>query len=203
MPTWGSTDTNIKELRRITNVRLLEPADDIEGIFKRTRVLLMPSLWPEGFPFTCVEAMLRGIPVVASNIEGLVESKLNTDLVLPVRPIERFGEELDSNLIPISVVPNQDIDPWLATIQKLLSNRVLYQTVSAAARSAALNFVAGLSVDRFEDLLNRAISRSPRRLDPGKGKIEANLPSSALPGRADELTPEQLAAYHVNEERGC
>jgi glycosyltransferase involved in cell wall biosynthesis len=64
----------------------------------------MPSLWQEAFSITVVEAMLRGIPVLASNIGGLPEAKLGTDFLLPVTAIERFTEELDERLIPTPLV---------------------------------------------------------------------------------------------------
>ena len=47
-----------------------------------TRILLVPSLWGEAFGLVVVEAMLRGIPVLASNVGGLVEAKLGVDYIL-------------------------------------------------------------------------------------------------------------------------
>jgi hypothetical protein len=111
-----------------------------------------------------------------------------------MRPIERFGEGVDSNFLPLPIVPNQDIDPWRETVLELLSNRAFYQTQSAASRRAALNFVSGLGIDGFENILNRAASRAPKVIDPGAGKIGTNELPSSLPNLVDELTPEQLAA---------
>ena len=87
-------------------MRVLEPDEDFEQILARTRVLLMPSLWQEAFPLTVVEAMLRGIPVLAANTGGLPEAKLGTDGVLPVQPIEHFSEDLDANMIPTPLIPS-------------------------------------------------------------------------------------------------
>ena len=39
--------------------------------------------------------MLRGIPVVASDAGGLVEAKLGTDFVIPVRSIEHYEAMFD------------------------------------------------------------------------------------------------------------
>ena len=71
----------------------------------------MPSLWVEGFGMAVVDAMLRGIPVLASNYGGLAEAKLGTDYLLPVHPIQRFEDYLDENMLPVPVVPEQDVGP--------------------------------------------------------------------------------------------
>ena len=88
VPTWGADQDLIDRLRALPNVRILKPANDIEDILSQTRILLVPSLWPETFGYVVPEAMLRGIPVLASDIGGLPEAKLGVDYVLPVVPGE-------------------------------------------------------------------------------------------------------------------
>ena len=51
---------------------------NIDEMLRATRILLMPSLWYEGFGLIVMEAMLRGIPVVASDSGGLREAKAGT-----------------------------------------------------------------------------------------------------------------------------
>jgi amino acid adenylation domain-containing protein len=202
--TWGAVEEDRHALERLPNVRLLEPSRDIEDILARTRVLVMPSLWEESFGLTAVEAMLRGIPVLASDIGGLPEAKLGTDFLLPVRPIERFGERLNENMLPLPVVPEQDIQPWSDALRLLLSERKFYERQSAAARRAALQFVSSLSLDPLENLLNETTARrqaegEPRTTAPdetGDGHIstggaEEVVRPGALAGGLDELTPEQ------------
>jgi amino acid adenylation domain-containing protein len=200
--TWGAVEEDRRALERLPNVRLLEPSRDIEDIFARTRVLVMPSLWEESFGLTAVEAMLRGIPVLASDIGGLPEAKLGTDFLLPVRPIERFGERLNENMLPLPVVPEQDVRPWSDALRQLLSERKFYERQSTAARDAALNFVSSLSLDPLERLLAETNAR-PNALDerptaapyeigdtrtlPNGAGERSGEPSAGL----DELTPEQ------------
>ena len=43
-----------------------DPRDFYPAVFARTRLLLMPSLWLESFGLVAAEAMLNGIPVLAS-----------------------------------------------------------------------------------------------------------------------------------------
>jgi amino acid adenylation domain-containing protein len=200
--TWGAVDEDRRALERLANVRLLEPSRDIDEILSRTRVLLMPSLWEESFGLMAVEAMLRGIPVLASDIGGLPEAKLGTNFLLPVRPIERFGERLNENMLPIPVVPEQDISPWRDSLQRLLSDRNLYETQSAAARSAALEFVSGLSLDPLEKLLTD-LTAQPQAAHKhialakavGGSVLERAFSAEQQPGELaeglDALTPEQ------------
>ncbi|HLL70298.1 MAG TPA: amino acid adenylation domain-containing protein, partial [Pyrinomonadaceae bacterium] len=200
--TWGAVKEDRLTLERLPNVRLLEPSRDIDDIFAQTRVLLMPSLWEESFGLTAVEAMLRGIPVLASDIGGLPEAKLGTDFLLPVRPIERFGERLNENMLPLPVVPEQDARPWSDALRLVLSNQKFYERQSAAARAAALQFVSSLSLDPLEKLLNETSTQRPAGDErptnaPDEVRDEKKLPRGAAErpfetaGGLDELTPEQ------------
>ena len=50
------------------------PRDFYPAVFARTKLLLMPSLWLESFGLVAAEAMLNGIPVLASNRGALPET---------------------------------------------------------------------------------------------------------------------------------
>jgi glycosyltransferase involved in cell wall biosynthesis len=155
VPGWATRDGDRRALQRIPNVQLFAASENIDEIFARTRVLLMPSLWGEAFGYLSVEAMLRGIPVLASRIGGLPEAKLGVDYLLPVRPIERYEARLDECLLPTPVVPHQELAPWLAALDELLSNRASYEGLSAASRQAALAHVATVDVAHFENHLEQ------------------------------------------------
>ena len=62
-------------MSRLANVTVLETVPGIDEVLSRARLLLMPSLWLEGFGLIAMEAMLRGLPVIASDSGGLVEAK--------------------------------------------------------------------------------------------------------------------------------
>jgi glycosyltransferase involved in cell wall biosynthesis len=108
IPTWATVADDYRELDRLPNVRLMKPFDSIDDLFRQATALLVPSLWGEAFPTSVIEAMLRGIPVLASNVGGLPEAKLGVDYVLPVAPIERYERDLDSHHLPIPAVPRRD-----------------------------------------------------------------------------------------------
>ena len=85
VPTWGTTGEDLAALRELPNVTVLPPVDDIDLLMRRTRVLLMPSLFPEGLGATSLEAQLRAIPVLASNSGALPELVSDPEAVIPVR----------------------------------------------------------------------------------------------------------------------
>lgn len=177
VPTWGTTRADLAALRRLPNITILKPADDIDEIFRQTRVLLMPSLWMEAFPLLPVEAMLRGIPVIASDAGGLPEAKLGVDFVLPVKPIEQYRPQFDDREYPVPVIPEQDIRPWEAALQAVLSDPAVYDRVSASSRSVALGFVAKAGIGPFEDFLTACAQKKPPRA-PAELGVPPSPPSA-------------------------
>lgn len=151
VPTWGTEDSDLRALRELGNVEILKPADDIGEVLAETRVLLAPSIIPETFGYVVTEAMLRGIPVLASDLGGLREAKLGVDYLLPVRPARlRAGAYTD---------PKQDTGAWSEALAGLLTNAELYGRCSEASREAALRFVSSVSVSHFEEFLNELAGR--------------------------------------------
>jgi glycosyltransferase involved in cell wall biosynthesis len=153
VPGWGTTAADRDALRARPNVRFLPNVGDIQDLLSQTRLLLMPSLWYEGFGLTAMEAMLRGIPVVSSDSGGLVEAKRGTGYVLPVRPIERYEPEFDEHSLPKAVVEPTDIEPWAAAVGRLLADRGEYEREAARSREAAAGFAAGVDPSRMESFL--------------------------------------------------
>ncbi len=153
LPGWGTSAATRRQLEALPNFTWLAPCRDIEQMLERTRILLVPSLWIEGFGLIVVEAMLRGIPVLAADEGGLREAKRGTRFLLPVRPIESFSGGYDDRHMPLAVVPPQDIDPWAAALSDLLAMPSLYETESADSRRAALDFLDSLDASEFERYL--------------------------------------------------
>ena len=150
---WATTAADEAALRAMPNVRIVGPSDDTNTLYGNARILLVPSLWQEDLASTVIEAMLRGIPVLASDVGGLPEAKLGTNFVLPVKAIQTYDEGVDDRLIPRPLVPDQDIGPWLDALRRLLTDRQLYAAESDAARRAASAFVADFNVQSWEGLL--------------------------------------------------
>jgi glycosyltransferase involved in cell wall biosynthesis len=181
VPTWGTGEADRAAMQRLKNVKVMEAAENVDEIYRETRILVVPSLWAEAFGQVVVEAMLRGIPVVASDSGGLVEAKLGVDYVIPVRQIQRYEERLDEQLLPVPVVPEQEASGWISALRELSESRERYERVAEQSRNAAERFVRGLGIEPFERWL--------QDLTPGS--------SLASKGRPLDSHAEERKAVHA------
>jgi glycosyltransferase involved in cell wall biosynthesis len=85
------------------NVQVAPFALDPTTIYTRTRILLVPSLGPEGLARVTLEAMESGVPVVAHRIGSLPELG-NAAMFVSPPPIA--GYELEGNVLNPVVAPN-------------------------------------------------------------------------------------------------
>jgi surfactin synthase thioesterase subunit/glycosyltransferase involved in cell wall biosynthesis len=195
VPTWGTNAADRAALEERPNISILEPYDRIDDLLGRTRVLLVPSLWAEARSRIIVEAMLRGIPVLAANVGGIPEAMMGVDYVLPVRPIERYRAVLDEQMVPVAEVPEQNVEPWIEALGCLLGDRARYERLSKASRAAAEAYAANLGVEPFEQLLER-VTASPKR-------DAAALAAGVSEGTPATLSPEKrrLLAMRLKKTR--
>lgn len=165
VPTWGATPEDLDALRRRPNITLLEPFDDINDLLRLTRVMLVPSVWAEARSRIVLEAMSRGVPVVASDVGGLHEAHLGVDYLIPVNPIRHYKPVVDTNMVPVAEVPPQDASRWVEVIQRLTSDREHWAELARQSRRAALGYAANLNVLPFERFLEE-LTRRPKRSAP-------------------------------------
>ena len=83
---WAASEEALSRMTQLSNMQVWDPHPDIEEILRRTKIVLAPSNEPETFGLIVPEAMLRGIPVIASDRGGLPEAKLGVDYLLPLEP---------------------------------------------------------------------------------------------------------------------
>jgi glycosyltransferase involved in cell wall biosynthesis len=173
---WGTTHEDLLALASLPNVTVIESVANIEEVLSRSRLLLAPSLWYEGFGLIATEAMLRGLPVIASDSGGLAEAKQGTGFVVPVRAIERYEPSFDENHMPKPAGVQQDIQPWKQALQTLVTDREMYWREAELSRQAAVRFVGGLRASQFEDMLRELPAAGqvrPPELSPAKRALLA------------------------------
>jgi surfactin synthase thioesterase subunit/glycosyltransferase involved in cell wall biosynthesis len=176
VPTWGTTREDRAALAGRRNIAVLDPVDDINRLLERTRVLLVPSLWAEARSRMVLEAMARGVPVMASAVGGLEEAKLGVPYLLPVRPIEKYAAELDDRMVPVAQVPPQNIAPWRETLRRLLSDQMHWSRIARDSRAAALAYAGSISVGPFERILEQVLAE-PKR---ATGSVRSTTSAAAL-----------------------
>lgn len=144
VPTWGATPKLLAELRALPNIRVLEETPRIDEIFAQTRILLVPSLCQEAFGLIAPEALLRGIPVLASDLGGLRESTLGAATLLPVKGLELQAATHEEGAAVPWREPENDLQPWIQALRKLVDDPVFYAERSQQSRNTALSFVNSL-----------------------------------------------------------
>jgi surfactin synthase thioesterase subunit/glycosyltransferase involved in cell wall biosynthesis len=219
VPVWGTNQQDRAALGTRPNVRLLAPVDDINLLLARTRVLLVPSLWAEARSRIILEALLRGVPVLAAKVGGIPEAMMGVPYLLPVRPIEKYEMRLDEQMVPVAEVPAQDIAPWREALSRLLADRAHYEEISRQSRRAALEYAKELHAGHFEKLLLGLKKKAVRAqappvrpvletLSPERRKLLAlrlrkqSLPAAWFPNAGTPAAPRLFCFPHAGGGAG-
>jgi glycosyltransferase involved in cell wall biosynthesis len=185
VPTWGTTSKDLGALQELPNVTIMAARDDVDEIYRQTRILLVPSLWAEGHGRVVTEAHLRGIPVLAADVGGLPDQMAGLQYVLPVNAIQEYRAELDEQLIPEAIVPPQDVGPWEAALRALLRDGDHFASLSRDSRLRALERAAATTIEPLESFL--------LGLRPGAERAPVAAPSPVSIAARPRLTSEQRA----------
>jgi glycosyltransferase involved in cell wall biosynthesis len=139
-------------LAALPNVELVPPSDDLDRVLSGTSVLVVPSMWGEGWGMVCIDAMLRGIPVLASDDGGLPEATLGVGKCIPITPGRlRRAWSGEIHFVERELHP----EPWHHALASLLGDRQRWEERSAASTAAARAHITGLSVNPLCDYLSR------------------------------------------------
>jgi glycosyltransferase involved in cell wall biosynthesis len=130
---WQLSDDDRKyleeKLAALPNVTHLPPQKDMRKIYGKCKLLLVPSMWLEGYGRVVTEAQISGIPVIASRRGGLPEA------------VGRGGTLLD---------PEGPIEEWVSAVRKLWLDNQHHAELSAAAFANAERSENSLS-QKLED----------------------------------------------------
>lgn len=143
---------------RFNNVTYSPHTSDMRPVYGSSSVLLVPSLCFEGFGRVAAEAMLNGVPVLASNSGGLPDNVGQGGLCLPV-PTATSEDWLR--------MPTEDeMRPWFHALVNILDNRDVW---TVKARSAVQQHNIERSTDQvlaaLSPLLNLRAGSMARALD--------------------------------------
>jgi glycosyltransferase involved in cell wall biosynthesis len=120
------------DLQSTRNLHLARSSQDPWRIYAATRVLLVPSL-VEAASRVAVEAQLNGIPVLASDRDGLPETVGSGGYILPVE--DEGGP------------PGEILERWLRLIGRLHDDSAFFEAACCAASDAVHRYHTG-EVDR-------------------------------------------------------
>lgn len=97
-------------IKQYPNVEIIEHTSDIQSVYARTGILLVPSAY-ESWGRVAIEGCCSGIPVLAKPTEGLKESLGRNGL---------FAENLDEF---INLINKLDDEDYYSLVSKNMSNR--------------------------------------------------------------------------------
>jgi glycosyltransferase involved in cell wall biosynthesis len=130
----------------------------MEVAWQDIKVLLVPSLWFEAWGIVVVEAHLRGIPVISSDAGALSESMLSLEYMVPVNRIQGERDE-ERNY----VIPEQNVQPWVETLNKLMGDRAEYERVSNKVRTTTEQWLRDMDPNAVENWLTNMSLRAKRK----------------------------------------
>ncbi len=128
-------EKQVKKTKFLHNVDSLDWTNDMEKVFSRTKLLLMPSIWEEPFGRIAIEAQIRGIPVIGSAHGGLSES------------IGPGGSMINDNT---------NIDSWVTEIKKYDST-AYYRSASEKCIEHAKMFYFPVVFSHFKKIFKEKL----------------------------------------------
>lgn len=133
----------LKQLRAQENITIL-PFTPLKKILKMSKVVLVPSQWPEPFGRVAVEAMANGIPILASFTGGLREVLDASSL-----GVRRFHQ----------------VHAWQRRLEHILSDRNAFNLNSEEGLALSARFLKDISTEKLNRLINRLVRKKKPPFD--------------------------------------
>ena len=118
-PLLGQLEEQISALDLEGKVRLLGQWENVRELLAAADAFVLPSRW-EGLPMALLEAMMAGLPIIATKVEGVEEV---------------IVEGKNGLLVPI-----EDADALAGAIMQLMADPQLRHEMGAAAKEQVLGF---------------------------------------------------------------
>lgn len=145
------------------NVTVVPNSPDILSIYRKTRILIMPSRY-ESWGRTATEAMCNGIPVICTPTPGLKENCGDAALYIPERG-EIVRDKQNGNVISDDG-DSYDVAPLVKYI-KVLDKAAEYKKCSNKARDRSRDLDPQRKLANLEDFIINAVRmHKPREKRP-------------------------------------
>jgi glycosyltransferase involved in cell wall biosynthesis len=153
----------LNKFKNQSNIKFL-PFTNTKNFLKLSKIILIPSQWPEPFGRIAVEAMANGIPTLASMTGGLREIVHGTSL-----GVRRF----------------RDKNAWMNKLQKLLTSKGAMGVNHFEGKSASEKFLKDISIYELFNLIKRVVKKkepnySAKKLITLCGNKKANTAYSII-----------------------
>ena len=150
------------DLGGVKNLRIMPNSPDARQFHAATKILLMPSLM-ENAGLVAMEAMLNGIPVLASNRGGLPETIGDAGFLFDI-PAKYTPETRE---VPTA----EEVEPWVETIIRLWDDAERVRSLEPSGAGACPAMASGsLGAD-----LPRVLQPSHPSARPAAGAAIADL----------------------------
>ncbi|MBM3309159.1 MAG: glycosyltransferase family 4 protein [Candidatus Altiarchaeales archaeon] len=133
----GNAESYEKEVKALSNVEYVPWTDNMQSIYAKLKIVLVPSQLPDSSPRVCIEAMRAGIPVIASKIGGIPELVGDAGILV--------GEYSNPQA-------------WVEEIKKLESNPKIYNKISEKSLRRAGTFSAEEQLARFRGIIREELN---------------------------------------------
>ncbi len=144
----GRTDLDLSGL---TNLHVMSNTPDPRDFYRVSRLVLMPSLWRESFGRVAAEALINGIPVLASRRGALPETLAEAGFLFDVPA--RYTPEV--RLAPTA----EEVGPWVDTIVRLFDDAAFFEAERRRCLAAAEAWRPERLLPNFEAFFRTALQR--------------------------------------------
>lgn len=152
---WGTALKVLKfEQHDFPNVKIIGHQKDMRPVYASTKALLLPSTWHESGARVIAEALINGIPIIASNTGGSSElvGEGGVILDLPEAVREKRGEPAD----------DETVKAWLKEIQHIWYDQNYAEAMHEKAKIEAEKHDIMHSVDRFLAAVGPVVTASKK-----------------------------------------
>jgi glycosyltransferase involved in cell wall biosynthesis len=128
----SSIEGSIKGASRLNNIWWVQRQKNMQQLYERVSVLLVPSIYFEAAGRVIIEAQMAGIPVLATDNGGIPETLNGAGSLFPI------PESILANAY--SVPKGPEVKEWVNKIVKLMDNDKYYVASCKAALKASGKF---------------------------------------------------------------